>query len=232
MPSASHRLAAGAWLVGSGAALAAYPILRPYAASGAPDGVGQLASGAWPLAHVLGMFGFVALAFGLRAIAGAQPAAWPSGAARRAETVAWAAVAMLLPYYGAEAFGLHAIGAYAAQHGDVAVLAVVDSFRYAALPLTLFGIGLLLLAVTGVLIARAAWSGGTLARLGGLAVAAGTVTYLPQFFGTPQVRMVHGLLLGAGLAVLGVALARTREYEEASGGRRDRQTREAARSAS
>src|SRR5262245_24795663 len=191
MQRPSQRFAAGVWLIGSGAALAAYPILRPYAGGGAPDGVAQLAAGAWPLAHLLGMFGFVALAFGLRALAGAQPAAWPARSARRTETVAWAAVALLLPYYGAEAFGLHAIGTYAAQHSDTAVLEVVDSFRYAAVPMTLFGIGLLLLALTGVLIARAAWSGGILARLGGVLVAVGTVTYLPQFFGTPQVRTVH-----------------------------------------
>ncbi len=211
MRPSSHQLAAGAWFIGAGAALAAYPILRPYAGSGAPDGSAQLGSGAWPLAHALGMFGFVAVAFGLRALAGAQPATWAPGAARRAETFAWAAAALLLPYYGAEAFGLHALGQYAAAHGDSAVLAVVDSFRYAPLPMTLFGIGLALLAVTGVLIARGARRGGPLERISSLAVAFGMVTYLPQFFGPPPVRMIHGLVLGAGLAVLGFALARTRE---------------------
>jgi hypothetical protein len=218
MPHTSPRFAAAAFFIGSGAALAAYPILRPYAPAGGPDGVSQLASGAWPLAHLLGMFGFVALALGLRALDRAQPTAWPAGASRRAETVAWLAVSMLLPYYGAEAFGLNALGAYAAQHGDVAALAVADQFRFGAVPMTIFGIGLALLAVTGVLVARGAWSAGVLARVGGLAVAVGTVAYLPQFFGTSAVRMAHGLLLGMGLAVLGIALARTRFEDVDAGG--------------
>jgi hypothetical protein len=231
MRPSSHSIAAGAWFIGAGAALAAYPILRPYAGGGVPDGAAQLSSGAWPLAHVLGMVGFVAIAFGLRALAGASPTAWPAGAARRAETFAWAAVALLLPYYGAEAFGLHALGQYAASHRDAAVLAVVDSFRYAALPMTLFGIGLVLLAVTGVLIARGAWTSGVLSRLGGMVVAAGLVTYLPQFFGPAPVRMAHGLVLGAGLVILGIAVARTRDLDGAAGGRRSHQAPETAPSA-
>ncbi|MGW5241643.1 hypothetical protein ACWEOW_22140 [Monashia sp. NPDC004114] len=231
MRPSSHRFTAAAWFVAAGAALAAYPILRPYPGGGAPDGSTQLASGAWPLAHVLGMFGFVAVAFGLRALDSIRPAAWSGSAARRAETFAWASVALLLPYYGAEAFGLHALGQYAAQHGDVAVLAVVDSFRYAALPMTLFGIGLVLLAVTGVLVARGARSGGGLSRVGGLVVAVGAVTYLPQFFGPAPVRMLHGLVLGAGLALLGVAVARTRDLADPSSGGGTHQEHETAPSA-
>ena len=35
------------------------------------------------------------------------------------------------PYYGAEAFGLAAVGAYTENHGAPQVLSIADDFRYA-----------------------------------------------------------------------------------------------------
>lgn len=192
----------------SGLALAAYPMLRPYSSEAGLDGARAFASTAWPASHLLGMVGFTALALALRALASGSSAAWTGRAIRGAETLAWLAAAFLLPYYGAEAFGLHALGAYAAESGDVAVLDVADSFRYAPLAMTTFAIGLLLLLVVGVRLAMGFWRSGPVGRVGGILAGAGAVTYLPQFFGTPVLRMGHGLVLGAGLVLLGLAVAR------------------------
>ena len=54
----------------------------------------------------------------------------------------WLAVALLLPYYGAEAYGLNELGRYATEHGDAGVLDVADAFRYAPFEMTTFALGL------------------------------------------------------------------------------------------
>ena len=62
------------------------------------------------------------------------------------------------------------------------------------------------------------WRTGTLGRTGGLLAGLGLMTYLPQFFGTPALRVSHGLVLGLGLVLMAVATvrnARTAPVEEA-----------------
>jgi hypothetical protein len=215
MPARSARSAAIGFIV-AGLALAAYPMLRPYSSEAGLDGAHAFASIAWPVSHLLGMVGFVTLALALRALTSVPPAVWQGRAVRGVESLAWLAAAFLLPYYGAEAFGLHALGAYAAESGDVAALEVANSFRYAPLAMSTFAIGLLLLLVVGVRLGIGFWRTGTVGRLGGILVAAGAVTYLPQFFGTPVLRMGHGLVLGAGLVLLGLAVARDEVASEAN----------------
>ena len=63
---------------------------------------------------------------------------------------------LVLPYYGAETFGLHAIGR--AGLTDPSVMPLVDEVRDHPAAITTFGIGLLLLAVSGVAVAIA-WQG-------------------------------------------------------------------------
>lgn len=206
MGSPSGRPAAAAFVM-SGLALVAYPMLRPWGPESGLEGAHDFASTAWPIAHLLGMVGFVSLALGLLALA--PTGGWPARAVRATETLAWLAAAFLLPYYGAEAFGLQAVGAYAVERGEVEVLAIAESFRYGPLAMTTFAIGLLLLLAVGIRLALGFWRSGTVGRLGGLLAGAGAVTYLPQFFGTPALRIGHGLVMGAGLVLLGVVTARS-----------------------
>lgn len=207
MAATSPRSATAGFVI-SGLALAAYPALRPWDPEGGLVGARSFASTAWPISHLLGMVGFVALALAVRALVSAVAVAWPTRAVRATETLAWLAAAFLLPYYGAEAFALQALGAYAAESGDVAALEVANSFRYAPLPMATFAIGLLLLLLVGVRLAVGFWRSGSVGRIGGILTAAGTVTYLPQFFGTPAMRIGHGFVLGVGLVLLGLAVAR------------------------
>lgn len=207
MSSTSARTAAAGFVI-SGLALAAYPLLRPWGPETGLEGARGFAAAAWPVSHLLGMVGFVTLALALRSLTSAVVPFWPRRAVRTTETLAWLATALLLPYYGAEAFGLRALGAYAAERGDLSALAVADVFRYEPLAMTTFALGLLLLLVVGVRLAVGFWRAGTLGRVGGILAGAGAVTYLPQFFGTPVVRMGHGVVLGIGLVLLGLVVAR------------------------
>lgn len=193
----------------AGVAFAAYPALRPYGPEAGADGAADLATQAWLVSHVLAMVGFVALALVLRAAAVAHPWRWSGQPVRRAETRMWLAVAMLLPYYGAEAYGLNAVGRYAVETGDGGVLDVVESFRYAPFEVGSFTVGLLLLVMVGGRIAHGLWRAGVVARAGGLMAGLGLATYLPQFFGAPAIRVAHGLVLGVGLILVSVATVRS-----------------------
>ncbi len=114
-----------------------------------------------------------------------------------------AGAALVLPYYGSEAYALH--GLAAANVPDVAGLA--QDVRMGTVALTAFCIGLGLLALSAVLAAVTTARAG-LGRLSGTAFAAGMVLFLPQFFADAPLRIAHGVLLGAGCLLLARALVR------------------------
>lgn len=192
------------WLV-AGLAFAAYPALRPYTDETTLTGLAAMASGRWLAAHLLGMLGFALLPVALATLRTADPS---SRAARAAVPLAYLGAALLLPYYGGEAFGLHAIGAHAVHTGDLSMVGVVDAFRYGALAITSFGLGLLAVAASGVLAVVAVWRHGALLRAGMTAVGLALALYLPQFFAPAGVRVGHGLLLALGCWTVAAATAR------------------------
>lgn len=183
------------WL--AGAAFALYPALRPYADERTLAGLAGMASTRWLTAHLLGMLGFALLPVALGTLGASAPAARPRPL-RLARALAYAGVVGTLPYYGAEAFGLHAVGAYATATGDLALLSVIDGVRYEPAAITLFGVGLLAVAAAGVLtwLASAGSPRGRQVAAGLLALA--LVLFLPQFFAPAPLRVAHGLLLALG----------------------------------
>ncbi len=197
-PIVPGRLAGGA-LATAGLLLAAYPALRPYSDETTAAGALAMSSTAWVIAHLCAVAAFVLLPMGLLGL---------GSGARRAAVAAWLGAGLVLPYYGAEVFGLHAISARAETTGDLTLLTLAEPIRFGLVPATLFGTGMLLLAASGVLAAVTTWRAGGPARWSALPLAAGLVLFLPQFFGPPAVRVAHGVLLGAGCVLLGVVLAR------------------------
>src|SRR5919197_292161 len=69
------------------------------------------------------------------------------------------------------------------------------------------GTGLALAAGT-ILFAVAIWRSGTLVRWSGMPLAAGFVLFLPQFFASQPLRIVHGALIAAAGFVLAATLSR------------------------
>lgn len=114
----------------------------------------------------------------------------------------------MLPYYGAEAFALHALGERILATGDTDLLAVAEAVRMGPVQVTTFAVGLLLLAAAGVLVAMAAARSGSLPRWAGLPFAVAVALCLPQFFGPPALRIAHGALMAAGCLVLALAARR------------------------
>jgi hypothetical protein len=204
------RSTAAAGLAVSGLAFAAYPILRPYGPEAGPGFAADLASALWVVAHVLGMVGFAALALALRALVRTgTPWRWRGRPLRTVETRMWLALALLLPYYGAEAYGLNAVGRQAPGR-DIDAAAVAEAFRYAPFELGTFAVGLVLLLLVGLRLLHGTWSVGGLTRLGGLLTGFALATYVPQFFAAPEVRMAHGVVLGVGLVVLAWSVGQPR----------------------
>jgi hypothetical protein len=195
----------GFLLISAGIALVLYPALRPYGSETGASGARDLASSAWAISHALGMLGFVCLAAALRVRAGRTPLR----ARRSLESVAWLSVVLLLPYYGAEAFGLNAVGRHAVEHGSWGILEIADDFRYSPLPMLTFGAGLVALGVTGDLLALQTAREGRIRGIGAVLTASALVLYLPQFFTPGPVRIAHGLILGVGLVTLGLTTPRS-----------------------
>lgn len=173
-----------------------YPALRPYSSEVGLAGAGAFGSDRWVFAHLCGM-----AAFG-----GFAAATCTLTVPRLPRATAVLGVGLILPYYGAEAFGLHALGRAALARGDAGLTGVADLVRNNPLALTMFGAGWIVLAVAGVTVARGLWLRG--ARTGAALLGAGMVLYLPQFFGPPWLRIAHGVLLGAGLVIVAVGLFR------------------------
>lgn len=200
-----RRTLARATALVSAGAFAAFPLLRPWGdKTGDPLAMAEaFASPAWVASHSLGMLAWVTLAATLAL--GAGPDRWSRAAA-------WGAglgAAAILPYYGAETFGLNGLATTALAGGDLGTLvAAQEAIRSGSVQSTAFGAGLLLLAGAGVALAVDTWRSGGVRRWVGVPSALGLAAYLPQFFAADAVRQAHGVALGVALA--GWALAHAR----------------------
>jgi hypothetical protein len=194
---AGTKSTAAALFALAGALFVVYPALRPYTSETGLVGAMAFGSDRWVLAHLAGMFAFGCLATGSCLLT--------RRTLDRVGTVL--GVGLILPYYGAETFGLHAIGRAAVQHGAANLTAVADAVRYHPAAISMFGAGWILLAAAAVAVARVLWTRGI--RAGAILIGAGMVLYLPQFFAPPWLRIAHGVVLGVGLAIVSIRLVRS-----------------------
>lgn len=186
-----------------GIAFALFPLLRPWGdkTGSLPAMARAFADPLWVLSHLSGMIGWVLLA-----AAAATFAVWSRS--RSAAAGAWTTgvgVVLVLPFFGAETFGLHALGRFAAGTGNPALVEAEAVIRGDAIAMAMFGVGLLTAAAGSALLALATWReprqrgyrwvGVPLAVLIGL--------YLPQFFAPDVGRIVHGLLLAVACILWG-----------------------------
>ncbi|MGW4960891.1 hypothetical protein ACWEPL_27055 [Nonomuraea sp. NPDC004186] len=177
----------------------AYPAIRP---SG--DDATAMASTAWVAGHAAAMLGFVLLGLavlGLHQVLGDR-------LSLRAAVVTWVGAGLTLPYYGAEDFGLNVIARRSLHDQAPALMDLAEEFRYGPVAITMFAVGLLVLAVGAVMAAIAVWRSGMLPKWSGTALALGFVLFIPQFFGPYPLRIAHGALIMIGGVWLAAALVR------------------------
>jgi len=150
----------------------------------------------WTLAHMLAMAGFILLTLGLVGLYGALQKSRVERLAFSALMVGLVGVGLTLPYYGGEAFGLHAIGQAAVSRHDVTLMKLVENVRTGP-QLIMFTVGLLAIGVSAILAAIAVWQSRGVPKWSGIPFALGFALYIPQFFGTRPIRVAHDLLVAA-----------------------------------
>lgn len=206
-------------LVVTGVAMAAYLALRPYGDHGATldrEAAGAFASPWWIAAHlggVLALASFARVALRVDDLVGGvagQVARWS----------ALVGLVLVLPYYGAETFGLHAIGT-AVMEGGPTQVGLADDVRNQPVALSLFTAGLVLLAVSAVA-SGLAWRGWVVVTGGGAGrgraawpLVAAVVLFAAQFLLPPVGRVAFAVAyLGAALGwAVAVARVDSREAE-------------------
>ena len=184
-------------LAASGILFVLYPAIRPFSDEKSLLGAQAFASGAWILAHVLAMLAFILLALGLLGLHIALQRTSVERLAFSALVVTWIGVGLSLPFYGAEAYGLHAIGLQAIREHHAALIGLANDIRTGP-GLIIFLLGLILLAAGTIMAATAIWRSRTLPKWSGVPLAAGFALYIPQFAAAQQVRVGHGILVAAG----------------------------------
>lgn len=213
-PAALPRRVLVAPLVGTGALMAAYLLLRPYgdtAGSDTLDAARAFASRWWVVSHLLGVLALASL--GRLALRTSD--VLPGVPARLARTSGLVGMVLVLPYYGAETFALHTVGRAALAQEDLTLLGLVADVQGHPVALATFALGLVLLGVAGLLVALAwqrshgspaAWPLGALAAL-----------VLPQFYLPPVGRMAFGVLYAVAAGIFLLAVLRHSQGEQPAG---------------
>ncbi|MFC8732752.1 hypothetical protein ACFT5B_09860 [Luteimicrobium sp. NPDC057192] len=207
-PASSRRAAATA-LGALGALVVLFPALRPWPseAVATPELARAMASDRWIVAHLCGAAAIALWPYAAALVTRLLPA---GRAARAAVVTGGAGAALVLPYFGAEIFAIHELAGRATTTWDPAFLDAIDDIRLQPVAATMFASGLLLLAVSGVLLAVAWWRAQDgAARWAAVPLAAALVLFLPQFFAGEPVRVAHGVLAGLAAWLLAAAVVRT-----------------------
>ncbi|MFI5272204.1 MAG: hypothetical protein ACHQ4H_04125 [Ktedonobacterales bacterium] len=194
--TARIRLGAASLAV-AGVLFVLYPAIRPFSDETSLQGAQAFASTAWLVAHILAMVAFTLVELGLLGLYLALQENVAEGNAFWALVVSLLGIGLTLPFYGGEAFGLHAIGQEAIKEQRAALVGLTDVVRSGP-ELVMFVVGLLLLAVGAIVAAIAIWRSGVLPRWSGVPFALGFALYIPQFFGTQPIRVAHGVLVAVG----------------------------------
>lgn len=95
-----------------------------------------------------------------------------------------------LPFYGGEAYGLHALEQEALRQNSASPLGLAEVIRSGP-GLAMFLAGLLLLAASAIATATALWRSCRYPKASGVPFAVGMSLYIPQFFGTQPLRIAH-----------------------------------------
>lgn len=202
---ATTRVLTAVAFVASGILFVAYPALRPFSSETGLEGAQAFASTDWIIAHSLAMAGFILLGLALlgvceqlRGTRGERSASWGM-------VLSWVGIGLTLPYYGAEVFGLHAVGQAVVDRNDPDLMSIVNNIRW---EVGIFWIlaGLAALGLGVVLFAIAIWRSGRLTRWSGIVLAVAFALYIPQFAAGQPLRVAHSVLILIGSLLLAWAI--------------------------
>jgi hypothetical protein len=209
---AANRILPAAALIASGALFVAYPVIRPFSPETGLDGAEAFASNAWIVAHSLAMAGFILLGLGLLGVCDLLRRTRVTPLSMWGLVLSWMGIGLTLPYYGAEVFGLHAVGQAVVDQQNPALMSIVNNIRWEAGIIWILS-GLVLLGIGTILFAIAIWRSALLARWSGIVLGVAFALYIPQFLASQPVRVAHGALVLLGAVLLARALWNERQTE-------------------
>lgn len=206
-PSLDARRVRGlaAMLAIAGLLFVIYPALRPFSDESSLEGAAAFASSEWLLSHIIAIFGFILLPLGLW---GLQMLLEDSQAKRlmfQSFVLAMFGTGLILPFYGAEVFGLYAIGQEALRLQNAELMNIANDVRF-GFGFIMIVIGLLMLAISLIMAAISIWRTGILSKTSGIPLALGMLLYLPQYMATQPLRVTHGAIMTLGCVWLAIEL--------------------------
>ncbi|MBC7275166.1 hypothetical protein [Nocardioides sp.] len=206
-PDYRTRMGAVAFAI-AGILFAVYEAVAPRADETTLEGAASWASAGWSVAHISAIVGLILIPLGYGAIRGFLDGTPQERTAHLAAIVGYIGSGLTISYYGAETYGLKAIGERALVDGDPSLTDVGNDFRLDPTAMTVFALGLLLVGVAAVLASIAVWRSGSLPRWSAVPLAALLVVMLPQFFVPQAGRIVWGVLVAVSALWLAAALWR------------------------
>ena len=192
-------------LVISGILFVLYPALRPFSDETTLEGATAFASTEWLVAHTLAIIAFTLLPLGLLGLHKSLNETAGNSLTYRAFVFCLLGIGLVLPFYGGETFGLHAIGQESIRQQSAELVSLADTVRSGS-GLVMFLIGLLLLSISTILFAIAIWKSGKYPKWSGIPLSLGMCLYIPQFFTGQPLRVAHGLLVAFGCIWIAVGL--------------------------
>lgn len=203
-PSALGSLTSAS-LIGSGLLFVLYPALRPFSNEATLGGAAAFASVEWVVSHSLAIVAFILFTLGLLGLFLTLRQTPVVHLAFNGLVLSWLGVGLTLPFYGAEVFGLYAVGQEALRLNNENLLPITEDIR-SGFGLILIMIGLLLLAIGCILVAIAVWKSRILSKWSGIPIAAAFLLYLPQYAWSQPLRVGHGFLITIGCVWLGISV--------------------------
>jgi len=198
----TRRQVDAALLALSGLFFVAFPVIRPFGdGSGDPKVVAETyASGAWVVAHVLGLLAFILLALGLH---GLIHYARHQNLAYAGFLLTTIGAGLTVAFFGAEAFGLHSIGEQALREGRSDALQLANDLRFGPAIFVMLA-GLLSVVIGTCVVAFAVWKS-SVPRWSVAALTVGVFLWtvvLGVASPNQPIRIAESLLLAAGLWAL------------------------------
>ncbi|HKW72495.1 MAG TPA: hypothetical protein VJQ08_06690 [Candidatus Dormibacteraeota bacterium] len=178
-----------------------YPAIRPFSDEKSLQGAAAFGSDAWVLSHSLAIVAFILLVLGLLGVYLLLRETRAGRLTLIALVTSWIGVGLTLPFYGAEVFGLHAIGQAALRQNNPGLVSLAADVRGEP-GIWLIVIGLVLLGAGMVVFAIAIWRSAVLWKWAGIPITVGFALYLPQFTGSQALRVAHGLLITVACGVI------------------------------
>ncbi|WP_100449052.1 hypothetical protein [Glycomyces xiaoerkulensis] len=210
----THPTRAGAaGMAVAGVLFTVYEAVSPRADQTTLEGAESWASPGWSVGHLAAIAGLILIPLAWGSLRGLLEGTRQERTATAAAVLGYIGSGLTISYYGAEVYGLKAIGERAVADRDASLTEVAAAFRMDPTALAVFGTGLALVAAAAVLAAVAVWRSGAVRRWSAVPMATAMALYLPHFFLPHPARIAWGALVTVSALWIAAELWRAASYK-------------------